>query len=227
MKKFILLFAFVILLFTSCDRMFVLSGRVVAENTGKGIPYAGIITSEADSIKTDSLGNYYVNHFGPGSQSDKVELLISKKGYETKYVDLGKGHGFTDLVHKLKPSTQQFTPKLPSSLVKGFYIYNKYISNIIALFTLLFILIKRIRYKWLWVLAILFINATLKVNYIDGGLSLDFFHSPFYIKQHVFYPFTIKIPLLLSMVAFWLTYFLKREWIINKPKTNELEETTE
>lgn len=213
MRKFIIFTAIVLIGMTSCDRVFVMSGKVISDADGKMITNAEIITSEHDTIYSDSLGNFRMSLFGPGSQSDKLEVLVSKEGYETKYFDLSKDIDIHDITLKLMPYNTPLITKYSSWFVVLFYYIDLIVVNFIVFLTLSFILFKKIRYKWFWIILILLANFTLRINYINGNIDVDFFQFPFYFKHYSFYPFTIKIPLLFSTIVFWSIYFINRNRI--------------
>lgn len=198
----------------SCDRLFIMSGKVISDVDGQMIANAQIVTSERVTIYSDSTGSFKLNLFGPGSRSDKLEVLVSKDGYETKYFDLSKYEDIHNITLKLKPYNTPFITKYPPSFVIPVYYVNLIIINLIVFFTLCFILFKKVKYRWLWIALILLVNLTLRVNYINGNIDVDFFHFPFYLKHYSFYPFTIKIPILFSTIAFWSIYFISRNRII-------------
>lgn len=213
MKKYIIYLLGVVLLTISCDRPFVMSGRVVDEKTSLPIEDVEIVTSENTTTFTDSLGYFSVNIFGLGSKSDKLEVLVSKEGYETKYFDLSKVEDLQQIVLSIKPSSETLTESYPQSYVKLFYWLNLIFVNLIVLYTMRFVLFTKVRYRWIWILLFLGLNFTLRINYINGAIDFSLFHLPFYIKHYGYYPFTIKIALPLSIIAFWAMYFVKRDSI--------------
>lgn len=83
-----------LLLSISCDRSFSMSGKVVDETTNMPIVDVKIVTSESVITLSDSSGCFRISRFGPGSKSDKLEMLLSKDGYETKYFDLSRQEDF-------------------------------------------------------------------------------------------------------------------------------------
>ena len=215
MKK-IFIYIIIVLVLASCDSTCIMSGKVVSDVDGEVITNAQIVTSEDITIYSDSTGSFKLNLFGPGLRSDKLEVLVSKDGYETKYFDLSKCEDINNITLKLKPYNTPFITKYPSSFVLSAYYVNLIIVNLLACFTLCFIFFKKVKYRWLWIALILLANLTLKVNYINGDIDVDFVHFPFYLKNYLFYPFTIKVPILFSTIAFWSIYFMNRNRIVKK-----------
>lgn len=205
MKKTIYL---ILLLFlqTSCDRVFMMSGHIT-DNYGKPLENAEIRTSENVTIYSDSLGYFELNLFGPGSKSDKLETLVSKEGYEATYFDLSKEKDIYNLSLKIKASEEKLVATYSESLVRSFYYINLTVINLLALFTIYFVLYKRVKHKWIWLLLILTLNITLQINYINGLWSINMGGLPFYIKYYAFYPFTIKIACPIAIILFWINYF--------------------
>lgn len=208
MKTNIFLLSFLLVLVTSCDRVFHMAGKVVDATNGMPISNAEIITSEKRTIYSDSLGNFDLDLFGPGSHSDNLEVLVHKDGYQSTYFDLSQEEDIMDITLELKPGNLPFQTKYSSSLVEICYKINLYVVNLIVLLTILFVLYKKVSFYRFWIAAILFVNMTLRINYINGNLSSDYFNLPFYLKGFVFYPFTIKIPLLFGTFAFWAYYLI-------------------
>ena len=213
MKK-IFIYITIILALTSCDHTFIMTGKVISDVDGEIITNAQIVTSEGITIYSDSTGSFKLNLFGPGPRSDKLEVLVSKDGYETKYFDLSKYEDINNITLILKPYKAPFVTKYPSSFVVSAYYVNLIIVNLLACFTLFFIFFKKVKYRCLWIALILLANLTLKVNYINGDIDVDFVHFPFYLKHYLFYPFTIKVPILFSTIAFWSIYFMNRNRIV-------------
>ena len=199
-----------LLLSISCDRPFSMSGKVVDETTNMPIVDVKIVTSESVITLSDSSGCFRISRFGPGSKSDKLEMLLSKDGYETKYFDLSRQEDLQQINLSIKPSNQTLNVRYPQTYVKLLYWINMIFINLIVLFTLLFVLFSKVRYKWLWIALFLIVNFTLRINYINGIIDFDFLHMPFYFKHYAYYPFTIKIALPLSIIVFWIVYFTNK-----------------
>mgnify|MGYP000843671203 FL=1 len=205
MKKQLVYLIALLLLQTSCDRVFTMSGHVIDE-LGNPINNAKIVTSEKETLYSDSLGYFMLNLYGPGSYSDKLEVLVTKKGYETKYFDLSQQKDIHDLSLRMKTSNRELIPSYPKSTVRLFYLINLIITNLFIISTLFFILYKKIKYKWIWMLLILVANITIQVNYINGHWNVDIGGLPFYLKHYAYYPFTIKIACPIISIVFWISY---------------------
>ena len=210
-QKLLLLFALSILL-SSCDNTFVISGKIINTSSKEPIENAKVISAENYVTYTDKKGYFIIDRFGPGSLGDKSELLIEKPCYKTEYVDLSNYHSdLHNVLINLSTTNEIQKTYYNKSSVKDLYLFNLVFINLISLFTLLFIAIKKIRFKWLCILLILVVNVVLKVNYFNGEWELDFINTPFFLKNYRFYPFTIKIVFPISIIAFWFLYFYKRE----------------
>lgn len=212
--KWIVLLSLLILT-TSCDRTFRVTGKVVDETSGRPVTNVKITTSEKMVIYSDSIGDFTIDRCGPGSMGDKLELLIEKDGYETSYFDLSNVSDLQNVNLEIRASNIIQPTFCSKSLVRTFYFINLYIVSLLSLITILFIAFKRIKHKWIWLVVILFICITFKINYVTGVLDVDFLHSPFYLKHYDFYPFTIKIVLPIAQFLFWVLYFVKRDLIVD------------
>lgn len=210
MKNCIINLVCLLVIVTSCDRGFVISGQVVDES-GKFVDSAKIVTSEKMIGYSDSVGRFEANLFGPGSHSDKLEVLVSRKGYETTYFDLSQFQSVQNISLKVKASNQLFVSCYPEHCVSVFYFINLVLVNLIVLFTLVFVIVKKDKYKWVWVLLIFLLNITLKINYVNGAFDVVVFQLPLYLKHYLFYPFTIKVAFPIAVVAYWIRYFLKHK----------------
>ena len=213
MNRYIIYLIGFLLLAISCDRPFTMAGRIVDETTNTPIEDVEIVTSEYETIYSDASGNFKLNRFGPGSGSDKLEMLVSKEGYETKYFDLSNEQDLQNINLGIKPSNETLNVHYPQTYVKLLYWINLIFINLIVLFTLLFVLFSKVRYKWIWIVLFLLVNFTLKINYINGAIDFSFLHLPFYLKHYLYYPFTIKIALPLSVIVFWIVYVTNKNRI--------------
>lgn len=210
MKNCIVYLIGLLMLVTSCDRGFVLSGQVFDEY-GKGIDSVKMVTSEKIIIYSDSLGHFEANLFGPGSLSDKLEILASKEGYETTYFDLSQLKDDHNISLTMSHSNQPFVTRYSESFVERFYFVNLIFINLMVLLTMIFITIRGGRYQWIWIFLILFLNITWRINYINGFVSVDVFQLPFYLKHYLYYPFTIKIAFPVAVVAYWVVFLFNKK----------------
>ena len=214
MKKSLLFcLSLFLLLAISCDRPFTMAGRVVDEATNTPIEDVEIVTSEYETIYSDASGHFKLNRFGPGTVSDKLEMLLSKDGYETKYFDLSNQHDLQNINLSIKPSNETLNLRYPQTYVKLLYWINLIFINLIVLFSLLFVLFSKVRYKWIWIALFLLVNFTLRINYINGAIDFSFLHLPFYLKHYLYYPFTIKIAFPISVIVFWTVYISNKNSI--------------
>lgn len=215
MKNYIINLACLLMLVTSCDRGFVISGQVQDES-GKFVDSVKIVTSEKVVIYSDSVGFFEANLFGPGSHSDKLEALVSKEGYETIYIDLSQFKSTQNISLKIRTSNQSFVTHYPEYLVTLFYFVNLIFINLTTLFTLIFVIIKNDKYKWMWVFLIMLLNISLEINYINGSFDVGVFQFPLYLKHYLFYPFTIKVAFPIIVVTYWIIFLFKHKGNINK-----------
>ena len=100
----------------------------------------------------------------------------------------------------------------------NFYLINLIITNLFIISTLFFILYKKIKYKWIWMLLILVANITIQVNYINGHWNVDIGGLPFYLKHYAYYPFTIKIACPIISIVFWISYIYTQRSTLSTKK---------
>jgi hypothetical protein len=146
-------------------------------------------------------------------------MLVKKDGYVPFYVDYRKeafNRGQDTL--RMKTSRAPFVPLFSQHAVGVMYWFNLIVISLLNLFTLGFVLFKRkLRVRFLWAAAILVLNTTLYVLYLDGSLvHFHLLNGPVYLTPYWMYPYSLKIVLPLASLAFWILYLFKRDSITKK-----------
>lgn len=99
----------------------------------------------------------------------------------------------------MKTSNRELIPSYPKSTVRLFYLINLIITNLFIISTLFFILYKKIKYKWIWMLLILVANITIQVNYINGHWNVDIGGLPF--TSNIMHIIHLQLKLLVQLLA--------------------------
>lgn len=216
MKKEFLLLTFVVLIFSSCDTFFGANGIVVDSETLKPIADAKIQVKGQTTFYTDSLGQYkFVRNFL--GTAIKVELLVDKSGYEPIYIDCSKKSFSRDQeTIKMKRAIKPFVPKLPQSAVRVMYWFNLIVISLFNFLTLMFVLFyRRLINKLLWVVAILLLNVTIHLLFLDGSIvDFSIINGPIYLAHYWTYPYSVKIVLPIASLFFWIMFTFSRDSII-------------
>lgn len=192
---------------SSCHKGYDVKGRVTDRLTGEPIGQAEVFLKTIDTVMTDSSGAFEFDKYLSGGHAfSDVEILIEKEGFKSKYVNISKTRNTGEAGFSLDQgeNRNRFSPVG----VKLFYVINLGLS-LLNLLTIMFILFKHIRYKFLWIFGIIVINCVFRIIYVDGSVTFDFFHGPFFLLHYTYYPFTIKMVLPIVTICFWLLYSKK------------------
>lgn len=216
MKKEFLLLTFLVLFLSSCDTFFHANGIVVDDETSKPIANAKIQVKGKTVFFTDSLGQYKIDRSFLGV-AIKVELLVEKPGYIPVYIDCSKkSFVYNQEIIKMKRTSTSFVPKIPQSTVRTMYWFNLIVLSLFNFLTLLFVLFyRRLINKFLWVIAILLLNVTIHLLYLDGSIvDFSLINGPVYLAHYWTYPYTVKIILPIASIIFWIMFIFSRDSII-------------
>ncbi len=216
MKNVILLLAFFVLLFSSCDTFFHVNGIVVDRETLKPIADAKIQVKGISTFYTDSLGHYKIDRSFLGT-AIKVELLVEKSGYIPVYIDCNKKSFHRDQeTIKMKRAIKPFVPMIPQSAVRVMYWFNLIVVSLFNLMTLVFVLFyRKLINKFYWVVAILLLNLTIHLLYLDGSIvDFNIINGPVYLAHYWTYPYSVKIVLPIASFFFWIMFIYRKDSII-------------
>jgi len=210
--KYILLIA-TVLLFLSCKKVVVGSGKVISAVDGRPLDYARVYWTNYTrlSVETDSLGNFQIGDTVNSFLTPDFELFCKRQGYETQYENFTdkSGDDRQHLIIKMKPSVnkqgeREVRETYQENLLKSIAA----IVSLINLFTLTMITQARLKRKLIWILALLFLSLTVKYNYYTE--ALEYYPFSFFIQIKAspigWYLYYIPLPALI----FWIYYFFQR-----------------
>jgi len=211
MLKRILVIPFFIL--SSCLSPSHIEGVVIDQNTSSPIDSAQITLEESNTVFSDSLGRFELY----GSFWTKFKILVEKKGFQPKYInsaDENSNFNKTKVI-KLQQTNKVNKPSLSKNQLRFINSLIKITFSILNIFTLIFILINsEIRWQYIWITGILFINLIFNLLYMDFNLiSFEIIHAPFFLAGYWNNPYSLNIAVPIISVAFWILYFSKRNLI--------------
>lgn len=209
-----ILFVVTALFFFSCKKVISGSGKVVSAVDGKPLDYARVYWTNysRQSIETDSLGNFQLGDTIKCFVCPDFELFSKREGYQTKYENFTDKSG--DERHNLIITMTPSQNKQEEREVKETYFENQLKSiaalvSLINLFTLVMITQAKLKRKFIWLLALLFLSLTIKYNYYTE--TIEYLPFSFFIQIRAspigWYLYYIPLPALI----FWTYYFFKRK----------------
>ncbi len=197
-----------------------LAGVVVDKNTLVPIDSAQITVLETYVLQTDSLGGFEI--MWRGGIGSGFEIFVEGKGYQPKFINFSEGvYNQDSAVIKLQPIKKIYKPSLSQDQLRFANSLIKIVFSLLNIFTLLFILVKSgIRWRYLWITGILFINLILNLLYTNFSLiSYEIIHAPFFLYGYWNNPYSLKIAVPIISIIFWILYLSK----INLIKEDSLE----
>jgi len=191
-----------------------LGGVVIDKNTLVPIDSAQITILESHLLYTDSLGIF--EKIRVGGIGSGLEILVEKKGYQSKFINFSDGINNPDsVVIKLQTINNFYKPALSRNQLRFVNSLIKIAFSLLNVFTLIFILINaEIRWQYFWITGILFINLIFNLLYTDFNLiSYEIIHAPFFLSGYWNNPYSLKIAVPIVSIAFWILYFSRRNLI--------------
>lgn len=190
-------------------------GIIIDQNTLLPIYNAQITVEESYTVYTDNQGHYEI--FGTWGLFSDLELLVEKKGYEPKYINVSaSNYDFRkNITIKLLASDTVYKPSLPRNQLRFVNSLIKIIFSLLNILTLIFIVISsEIRKMYIWITGILFINLIFNLLYLDYNLiSYEIIHAPFFLTGYWNNPYSLKIAFPVVSIAFWILYLTKSRLI--------------
>jgi hypothetical protein len=213
MVKQILVFSILLFSLSSCFSPGHSEGVVIDYNTSLPIDSAKITVAEYNIVFTDSLGRYesFIGFW------TKLEILVEKKGFQPTFISFSDGTYKPDnTVIKLHSTNKVYKPALSQNQLRFINTLIKIVFSLLNVFTLIFILINsEIRWQYIWITGILFINLIFNLLYFDFNLiSYEIIHAPFFLTNYWNNPYSLKIAIPIVSIVFWILYFSKRNLII-------------
>lgn len=187
---------FLSLLIVSCEGVVEGNGKVISKTDQSPIDSVEV-NFFGDSIYTDKDGKFSLSEFvGCTPSCPDLELILTKKGYKPKYVNLTKeiqqDSAQKEVVIELTPTSNKMAVAKESNLKRFFY----YSSMMIALSSLLTFIytLTDLRNKAEWIPIILFGTLTVKYNYLENCFHFSVFRpSVFMYVKFAFEPTWYKI----------------------------------
>lgn len=215
MIKRILGLVFLSFLLSSYDPPHIhIQGVVLDKNTLHPIDSALISDGESILLYSDKSGNFLTDQLGFFSNQ---KILFQKKGYVPIFID------FSNIIYeqqkttiKLQPTTRDVSPQLSQNALRLINTLIKIIFSFLNILTLIILFINdEIRWRYLWITGIIFLNLIFNLFYVDFRLlSYEIIHAPIFLSGYSNSPYSLKVSIPIVSIIFWLLYLLKREFII-------------
>jgi hypothetical protein len=184
-------------------------GVVIDQNTLSPIDSTQITSEESNTVFSDSLGRFEIYR----SFWTEFEILAEKKGYQPKYINSAKGdYNFNKTkVIQLQQTHKIYKPALSKNQLRFINSLIKITFSILNVLTLIFILVNaEIRWRYMWITAILFLNLIFNFLYLDFSLlGYEVIHAPFFLIGYWNNPYSLKIAVPIISIAFWILYLSK------------------
>ncbi len=198
-----------IILLTSCEGIIQGDGKIISATNQ--LPIDSVkISWFRKIVYSDKNGNFSFHEFvGCVPECPDLELVLTKQGYEAKYLNLSKENKKHKSVFKLIPSNNNIGD-LSHDKSKNFLFYLSIVTAIISLFTLIALSIVKINNKAMWFAIILFGTVTIYYNYLAKITELKVVRpSLFVFIKYSFEPTWYQLNLPIGLFVFWIYYFYR------------------
>ena len=158
--KIFLLFIPIILLLTGCEGTVRGTGKIISSKDSKPIDSVFVYWTQLSSETTysDSLGKFKIGTFcGCVPDCPELELLLYKKGYETKYINLTKERrNRKDTLTVIMTPTNDVSREIKKDSFEQFLKYFNIIAiSLFNVFTLIIICCIKLKNKTLWIISLI------------------------------------------------------------------------
>ena len=217
-RLFILIFSFTLL--SSCEGVIRGKGKIISAHDNSSLDSVKI-SYFSTVVYSDKNGNFNIEEFGGCVPScPDLEVLLTKRGYETKYVNLtkesAKGLASADLIIELIPTSKNITD-ISHSKWKSVFYYLSVSTVIVSFLTLIILLFINFKRKFIWMLIIIFVTILIQYNYLSRNTSIHALRpSIFVFFEFAFEPTWYRCNLPIGLIAFWIYYFNSKR--INQAK---------
>lgn len=196
-----------LILMVSCEGIIKGEGKIISASNLQPIDSVKI-NWFGKVVYSDKDGNFSFDEFvGCIPSCPDLELVLTKQGYEPKYINLTKENKEHELVFQLIP-TNNIIGNLHHEKSKNFLFYLSIISAIISLCTLIFLSLIKINNKVVWFVLILFGTATIYYNYLAKSTEFKIFRpSLFIFIKNTFEPSWYQLNLPIGIFFFWTYHF--------------------
>lgn len=214
-------FLLTLVLFTSCEGIIREKGKVVSSFDHAALDSVKISFSDI-VIYSDKNGNFEIGEFvGCVPSCPELEVLVSKKGYATKYVNLSKeaeqSKNLRNVLIELTPSSEKAILLSHSQSKSQLYVLS-ITTAIFSLLTLLFLLLVKLKRKGLWILFVLFGTVVIHYNYLSKDFLFDAFRpSIFFYLKYTFEPTWYRFNCPIGVISFWVDYLTSKKTVNHVP----------
>jgi hypothetical protein len=201
----------------SCEGIIQGKGKIVSASNE--LPIDSVKINWFDkTVYSDKNGDFSFDEFvGCVPSCPDLELILTKQGYQPKYVNLTKENENHKSVFQLVPN-KDFIVDLSHKKPKTFLFYLSITTSIISLLTLVALAIIKVKNKPVWFVIILFGTVAFFYNYLEKSIELRIFRpSIFVFVKYTFEPTWYQLNFPIGLIIFWTYYFYQKK---NKIRTN-------
>jgi hypothetical protein len=201
---------FLVLLITSCEGIIKGNGKIISASNK--LPIDSVkINWLGEIVYSDKNGNFSLDQFvGCVPSCPELQLILTKQGYEPKYINLTKENRNNKTVFELTPGNKNFGD-LFHNKSKQFLFYVSIATSLISLFTLITLPVLKLKNKPAWFIIILFGTLAVFYNYLSSTTQLSVFRpSVFVFTKYTFEPTWYQFNLPIGLIIFWIYYFKQK-----------------
>jgi hypothetical protein len=198
-------------LLTSCEGVVRGTGKVISSLDK--LPIDSVrIKWRTEETYTDSLGHFEIGEFvGCPTGCPDLELVLTKAGYETRYVNVTEeNQGLIDVENvtiELNP-TNNAQADIWNNKVGDFLYYISMTIACLGLITLVVLFIIKVDNRLFWFLVIFLGTVGFQYNFLADIFDFKILRPVTQFNpQHNLDPAWYKLSLPLGAIAFWIYYF--------------------
>ncbi|MFN5002889.1 MAG: hypothetical protein ACK514_15495 [Bacteroidota bacterium] len=198
-------------LLTSCEGILSGSGKVISSLDKSPIDNVRI-KCRTKETHTDSLGNFEIEQFvGCPTGCPDLELILTKTGYETKYVNLTRENPekmpIEGVTIELTP-THKAQADIWNNNIGGFLYYASMVIAGLGVITLVLLFMIKVSNRAIWFFAIFLGTIAIHYNFLADTFDFKILRPVTQFNpQHYFDPAWYKLSLPVGVIAFWTYYF--------------------
>ena len=191
----------------SCEGVLRSNGKTISAQN-KSVVDSAKIKFWDDSIYSDKKGSFEINvPVGCPLGCPELEVIVSKKGYETNYLNLSDSEDKAVTI-SLVPTQKNQDKRKSQKLMEVLY-YTSITSVIIAFLSFIFIILSNTRNKTLWGLLVIFGTLSFQYNYIAEKISVSFLRPSIMPYFDAINPIWYKFNLPIGIFVFWLLFIFR------------------
>ena len=211
-----IIFIIIAVTLASCEGELDGHGKIISAQNNALLDSAKINFS-GYSIYSDKKGSFEINvPVGCPLGCPELEVIVSKKGYETKYLNLSDSEN-REVTIRLAPTHKNQYKWKSLQLMEVLY-YTSITTVVIAFLSFIFIILSNTRNKTLWGLLVIFGTLSFQYNYISEKISVSFLRPSIMPYFDAINPIWYKFNLPVGILVFWVLFIFQ-----SRKKSSDLE----